>query len=360
METTLPPFCPNPRCAFHCTAEGWPFKKSGFFERKHCLPTRIQRYRCLHCRRNFSTQTFQTSYWLHKPEFLPRIFRRIQACSGLRQIAHDYEISPGTVQLHLSRLGRHCLLFQHRHRREPQEPLVLDGFESFEYSQYFPFHFNVLAGKDSHFFYQFTDSPLRRKGRMTVRQKGRRERLEAALGRPDPRAIESAVAEVLRLGVPSGETLELYTDEHKAYPRAFKALPQLTIEHHVTSSTERRTPKNPLWVVNLLDLLIRHGGANHKRETIAFSKRRQGAIERLAALQVWRNFMRSFSVRQRGPTPAQRAGVMDTKLSIKALLAQRLFPTHVHLPETLMTYYRRRVKTAALRVNREHRLRYAF
>jgi len=34
--------------------------------------------------------------------------------------------------------------------------------------------------------------------------------------------------------------------------------------------------------VNLADLLLRHTGANHKRETIAFSKRRQGALYRVA------------------------------------------------------------------------------
>jgi transposase-like protein len=339
---------------------GWPFKKSGFFERKHCTPSRIQRYRCLHCRRNFSTQTFETSYWLHKPQLLERIFRRVQACSGLRQIAFDDGISHTTLLRHIARLGRHCLLFQHAHRPKIEEPLVLDGFESFEYSQYFPFHFNVLVGKGSHFFYQFTDSPLRRKGRMTARQRHRRGKLEERLGRPDPRAIEKAVAEVLRLALPVEQSLTLHSDDHPAYPRAFKALPQLRIDHRVTPSTDRRTPHNPLFAVNLLDLLIRHGGSNHKRETIAFSKRRQGAIERLAMLQVWRNFMRPYSVQEAGPTPAQRAGAMATRLSASALLLRRLFPAHVQLPESLMAYYRRQVRTVALGVNREHRLRYAF
>jgi hypothetical protein len=38
------------------------------------------------------------------------------------------------------------------------------------------------------------------------------------------------------------------------------------------------TAQNPLFPVNLADLLLRHSSANHKRETIAFSKRRQGAM----------------------------------------------------------------------------------
>jgi len=360
MDTFTPPHCPNPKCECHCPTSGWKFRRFGSFTRKHCLPAQVTRYRCLHCRRTFSTQTFQTNYWLHKPHLQPIIFRRIQGCSGLRQIALDHEVSPSTIQLHLSRLGRHGMLFQHGNRPEIREPLVLDGLETFEYSQYFPFHFNVLVGKHSHFFHQFTDSPMRRKGSMRADQKRQRTKLEETLGRPDPKAIEKGVAEVLRMALPEGASLTLHSDEHPAYPRAFKRLPELKIEHVMTPSKEARRPQNPLFPVNLLDLLVRHNGSNHKRETIAFSKRRQGAIERLAAMQVWRNFMRPFSVRKRGPTPAQRAGVMSSKLSVAQLLIKRLFVTHANLPETLAGYYWREVKTSALKVNRTHRLTYAF
>ena len=360
MDTFIPPHCPNPKCEHHCPTVGWRFRPFGFFTRKHCLPTRILRYRCLHCLRTFSTQTFQTHYWLHKPHLQPIIFQRIQGCSGLRQIALEHEVSPSTVQLHLSRLGRHSLIFQHRNRPEIKEPLVLDGMETFEYSQYFPFHFNILVGKHSHFFHLFTDSPLRRKGSMREDQKRRRIKLEERLGRPDPKAIEIGVAEVLRLALPKEASVTLHSDEHPAYPKAFKRLPGLKIEHVMTPSKEARRPQNPLFPVNLLDLLIRHNGSNHKRETIAFSKRRQGAIERLAAMQVWRNFMRPFSVRKQGPTPAQRVGAVSSKLTVTQLLIKRLFVTHANLPGTLAGYYWREVKTRALRVNRSHRLKYAF
>ena len=315
MDAWTPPFCPNADCKYHCGGETWEWIHFGTFARKHCLPTEIQRYRCLHCGRTFSTQTFQTSYWLHKPNYFPQIFLRIQACSALRQIAFEYKISPSTLQRHISRLGRHCLLYQQQQQPPIKEPLVLDGLESFEYSQFHPFHFNVLVGKNSHFFYQFTEAPLRRKGRMTPAQKKKRTRIEESLGRPDPKAIEKNVAELLRLATKGKGEIELYSDDHPAYPRAFKSLPELKIKHHVTSSKVPRTPQNPLFAANLLDLLVRHGGSNHKRETIAFSKKRQGAIDRQAAMQVWRNFMRPFSVKRRDRTPAQRAGVRDTELN---------------------------------------------
>jgi hypothetical protein len=41
----------------------------------------------------------------------------------------------------------------------------------------------------------------------------------------------------------------------------------------------------------LADLLLRHSTANPKRETIAFSKRRQGALYRVAIWVVCRNYI---------------------------------------------------------------------
>jgi transposase-like protein len=360
VDTFTPPHCPNPACPFHCPTPTWKFKKAGFFSRLHCLPQFIQRYLCSHCHRSFSSQTFSTTYYLHQPALQPLVFQRILACSGLRQIAHELSVSHTTVMNHVARLGRHCLLFHHQMRPNPKEALVLDGFESFEFSQYFPFHFHVLVGQDSHFFYLFTDSPLRRKGRMTSVQQRRRAVLEQTLGRPDPKSIQRQVAELLRLGVAEKGALTLHTDDHPAYPRAFRQLPGLRVAHHVTSSRERRTTRNPLFPVNLLDLLIRHGGANHKRETIAFSKRRQAAIERLAIVQVWRNYLKSFSEKRRDPTPAQRLGLVGRKLTVKEVLAKRLFATRLGLPELLRVYYRRGIQTAALGVNRVHALKYAY
>jgi hypothetical protein len=38
--------------------------------------------------------------------------------------------------------------------------------------------------------------------------------------------------------------------------------------------------------------LIRHCQSGHKRETIAFAKRRAASAERLAIFVVWRNYMK--------------------------------------------------------------------
>ena len=54
----------------------------------------------------------------------------------------------------------------------------------------------------SSFFWLFTDSPLRRKGRMTGAQKRKRVELETQLGRPDPGAVEKDVLLIRHSALP--------------------------------------------------------------------------------------------------------------------------------------------------------------
>lgn len=355
-----PPFCPNPRCTHHHHARSWLYIKKGFYRRSGDGRV-IQRFLCRHCRLSFSEQTFSTTYWLKRPDLLQRLFLHILSCSAYRQIAREFGVSPNCVAGQVQRLGRHCLLFHEalRPKNTPRETLVIDGFETFEFSQYTPVHFHLAVGT-SHYWYAFTDSELRRRGRMTPWQKRRRAELEERFGRPDPASIEKEVAALLDLLVPAGHSASIRSDEHPAYRRALRRLPDRRFVHRVTSSKARRTTHNPLFAVNLLDLLIRHSSANHKRETIAFSKRRQSAAERLAILQVWRNYMKSFSERKRDLSPAQRLGILDRRLAVHDVLERRLFPSQIRLPERLARYYRREIPTRRIPNSTPHALRFAF
>jgi transposase-like protein len=360
-----PPFCPNPACVFHRLGRSaWRWAYAGFYERQ-ASPQRIQRFQCCHCRRYFSTQTFSITYWLKRPDLLPEIFHQLVACSGFRQIARRHDISPQTVLTHSARLGRHCQLFHEIHRPlgPLREPIDLDGFHSFEFSQFYPSAFHLVVGKRSHWFYGFSDSELRRSGTMTKAQRKKRAELEARLGRPDPRSTEREVAGLLAILARKSKSFDLHTDEHADYPRAIRRLAELlvglVVEHNTISSRASRTPQNPLWPINLLDGLIRHSGANHKRETIAHSKRRQSAAERLWAFLVWRNYIKWFSEQRRDETPAMRLGVMSHRLTVPGLLKERLFPSRIELPERWAEYYWRRVKTRIFVNNREHQLRFA-
>src|SRR5262245_7649638 len=356
----IPPHCPRTDCRFHTSSPNWRWVRYGIYARR-CSPRRIQRFRCVHCRTTFSTQTFSTSYYLKRPELLEPLFHRLLAGSGLRQITREARCAHSTVMGLAARLGRHALLHLAAHAPQGtvREPLVIDGFESFAYSQFHPLHLHLVVGAESHFAYAFTLSTLRRKGRMTARQRTRRVHLEARHGRPDPRAVELDMASALRLAVPTPQSLTVRSDEHPAYPRAFPRLPGYAIRHEQTPSVQARTPGNPLFPVNLLDLLLRHNSANHKRETIAFSKRHQAVIERAALLLLWRNFGKRFSENHGGGTPAMRLGLSPRPIGVRALLARRWFPSRVRLPDVWQHYYRRRVPTVGIARPREHRLKRA-
>lgn len=357
-----PPFCPNGTCRFHRgSTRRWRWIRSGTY-RRHSDRRRIQRFRCLACRRTFSTQTFSTTYWLKRPDLGPRILRRTLSCAANRQIARDLGVSPATVDRHVARLGRHCLLFHTRMTRDLASPaeIVVDGFESFEWSQYFPIHHHVAVGKDTDFFYGFTDSPLRRKGRMTPHQKRRRAELERLHGRPDPKAVEKDMRELLGHVLRGRAAARVHSDDHPAYRRSLQGL-GVRVDHRVTPGGAHRDRRNALWEVNLLDLLIRHSSANHKRETIAWSKRRQASAERLGILLVWRNFLKRRREKVRGsPTPAMAVGLVDRPLEIGEVLGERLFPGRMELSERWRSYYDRSVETPVVGKNGRHGLKYAY
>ncbi len=354
-----PPHCPNPNCKFHQeVSPEWRYKRKGFYHRQ-APPRRVQRFTCQACHRQFSSQSFSTTYWLKRPELLPRIFDMVVGCMGNRQIGRALGCPHSTVGLHVSRLARHCLLYQAADLvRMPAGDIVIDGFETFEWSQYFPFHHNVAVDARTGLFLYHTDSPLRRKGRMTAFQRRRRSELEEQLGRPDPKAVERGVGELLR-ELPIRRGAVVRSDDHRAYPRAVAAL-GLKVEHQITSSKARRDARNPLWEVNRLDLMIRHSTAAHKRETIAFAKRRQSSCEKIAIFQVWYNYIKRRWIKGRGESAAMVSGLRTRMETTRGLLQRRRFRSHETLPERWARYYDRRVDTVALARNRRHTLTYAY
>ena len=360
-DTFIPPHCPNPNCQFHnVLRRGWRFKRIGTYWRQ-VAPHRIRRFLCLHCRRSFSTQTFSTSYWLKRPDVLPALLTKTTGAMANRQIARDLGVAPSTIDRQLSRLGRHCLLFHHERLRhaKPAQRIAIDGFVSFEHSQYWPFHHHLAVEPGTDFMLHFTDSEVRRSGTMTPAQKRRRIQLEAAHGRPDPQAVYKDIRHLLEVVTGGQPQVTILSDGHAAYRKALRHL-RCGIVHQVTSSRERRDASNPLFSINLVDMLLRHSSANHRRETIAWSKRRQASAERLVVFLVWRNYLKGRREKARGsPTPAQARGMVAHRMTVGELLERRLFIGHAQLPERWRQYYWREVSTRVLERQRRHDLHYA-
>jgi transposase-like protein len=357
----LPPHCPNPNCLHHkAFSSNSDFKRIGYY-RSQANPNRIPRFLCKTCRRSFSRQTFSTTYWQKRP-FLDRdIFMSLVGCMCNRQIARAQQVAHETIARHVARIARHCALRHQKmlDRAPPFTDVVADGFESFEFSQWFPIHHHVVVDNVSTFFITHTDSELRRKGRMTAAQKRRRRELEETLGRPPRGTIGRDMGEALETAVRGAPAAVVSTDEHPSY-RSSVRRPGIPITHLRTNSRRARTVHNPLFPVNLLDLVIRHSSSNHKRETIAYSKRRQASAERLLVFQMWWNAMKWRALGRPPETPAMALGLLDRPLMVEDVLDERIFRDHVELSPRWSEYYARTVRTRALAVNREHRLKYAW
>jgi len=111
--------------------------------------------------------------------------------------------------------------------------------------------------------------------------------------------------------------------------------------------------------VNLADLLLRHSSANHKLETIAFSKRRQGALYRVAIWVVWRNYIKDRSENRRDGPPAKALGLTSRALDVNEILKGRLFPELEGISGWLSACYFGEIPTRAIKHCGIHRAKRA-
>mgnify|MGYP003334206474 CR=1 FL=1 len=264
------------------------------------------------------------------------------AGAALRQIARHLGCAPSTVQRLSVRLGRHATLFQRRAYHEIkriEEPVVFDHFESFVRSQVERLGVGTPVGQGS--WYVFPLSAARYRG--STRRSRRKRALQRAIEPTSPGAVVRSAEKTLEmlLRKVDGE-LDLVSDDHPAY-RSAAGRCGGRIRHRVYANPDRspgrevrraRSRNREVFAGDLLHKLMRHCQAHHRRETIAFSRRLNALLERAFLLVVWRNFVKGRSERRtREATPAMQVGLTDERWSWSRVLAQRLFPSRIELPE---------------------------
>jgi transposase-like protein len=371
-----PHFCPRRGCPEHArSTPGYRFRRLGFYSTSRRW--RIPRFRCLTCRGSFSRQTFAVSYYNKRPELLLPVAAGLVAGSAHRQIARSTGCAPSTVTRMAARLGRHAILLLARARADMLgsvvEPFVLDHFETFEFTQDYPFGVATLVGSRSWFLYDLDPAPHRRTGKITEAQRARlavrpRRRTHGGYLGSSRRVVERMLA----LARP-GSRACLRGDGHKAYDRAASEPPaasRVRLERYPNPprgprgsrrGPEARLRDARLFPVDLLHKIIRHSMAHNRRETIAFARRLNAMMERFFVLAVWRNFVQRRSERQRwSATPAMHAGLTDEPWPWTRVFSRRLFPARTPTPATWASLYRRLWSTPLFRVNSQHRLSRAF
>jgi transposase-like protein len=372
VQLFRPPFCPWPACPEHRRrARGYRFRHHGFFSTRRRV---VPRFLCLTCRRTFSRQTFSTSYYLKRPELIGPLAAALQAGSALRQVARSLACAPSTATRLAARLGRHALLL-HAHalaslRGRLAEPVVLDHFETFEYSQDLPFGVATPVGSASWFVYGLDPAPHARTGRRSEIQQRRVQ------GRPHRRAYGGYPGSTRRVLtallplVPEGKRLDLVGDGHPAYDAVAGRHPRVRLQRFPNPrrgpkgsprSTEALARDRAMFPSDLLHALLRHTLAHHRRETIAFGRRLNALLERLFLAAVWRNFVKRRSERRpENVTPAMQVRLAHEPWSWGRVLSRRLFPERESLSPVAWRLYQRAWTTPVLTQNTIHSLKHAY
>lgn len=373
----VPTHCPWSDCSEHGPGPRttrYRFHRHGYYERK-CAPHRIPRFRCLACKATYSRQTFSTTYYVKRPKLLPLIAAQLQASSALRQIGRTLGCAHATVGRALARLGRHCMLLLARALAEvgtAREPVVIDHFGTFELTQDLPFSVGTAVGHRSWFVYALDPAVHERSGRVTPAQ---RERLAQRKVRPREGGFQGSFGRLLDVlsKLAPAEGLHLHTDAHESYRRALREHAAREHFRHLAIPNPVRGPKGSppseeakvrdalMFASDALHKLVRHTAKHHTRETIAFPRRLNAALERGFVHVIWRDFVKGRSERKPDRrTPAMLLGLTDQPWTWARVLGRRLFPAHIPLHPSWATLYRRDWTTPELNSNARHRLIQAF
>jgi hypothetical protein len=317
------------------------------------------------------------SYYRKRPELIRPVAAGLVAGSAHRQIARSLGCAPSTVTRLAARLGRHAMLLLARALRElgggVDEPFVLDHFETFEFTQDYPFGVATPVGALSWFVYGLDPAPHERTGHRSVIQERRRLRRPRRQNRGGYTGSTRRTLDLLlSLGKP-GRKLVLRGDGHPAYDQVVAAHQErrrIALERHPNPprgpkgsprSPEARVRDRAMFPVDLLHKILRHSLAHQRRETIAFGRRLNAVMERLFLAAVWRNFVKRRSERHaKSKTPAEYLKLTDACWSWKRIFSRRLFFRRERLPEPWTSLYRRLWITPVLPANSEHRLARAY
>jgi len=356
VQLFRPPFCPWSQCSEHRREQrGFRFRRHGFYD---TLRRTVPRFFCLSCRRTFSRQTFSTSYYLKRPELLLPTAAGLQAGGALRQIARSLTCAPSTPARLAARLGRHAMLLHSRAlvhlRGRLAEPVVLDHFETFEFSQDCPFGVATAVGSRSWFVYGLDPAPHARTGKRSAFQEAKRKARPPQPTRGGITGSMTRVLDALLHFFPKNSAIELTTDGHMSYAQALGKTRFRDRFRHTGYPNPKRGPKGAprsqaarvrdraMFPVDTLHGLLRHSECHHRRETIAFGRRTNAILERLYLASAWRNFVKGVSERRPDPTtPAMKLKLTTEPWTWERVLARRLFPGRLLLPKCWLEVYRR-------------------
>lgn len=361
----IPPFCPNPRCKHHREPRhlDW-WRCRGFHPTLAFGP--VPRFQCRSCGKTFSTQTFRLDYYAKKVVDYRALALLHMNSLSLRGASRCRRLSTGTVQNRLDRLARQALALHAELSplAAPDEPVCIDGFVSFDVSQYFPSEISIAVTSATQFFLDLSHATHRRSGTMTEAQKKRSEELYAGFTFEQGgvrRTFREMLDSLARERPPRpGRPLVIVTDEKPDYVEILRGHPlslnqdeEHQVRHIRVSSEAPRTYWNPLFASNYLDREIRKDQANHRRETTCFSRNVANGMSRLALYLISHNCLKKFRIKAKVEDErvhAEAAGLEGKALRARVgeMFRMRSFLSRTRLPPTLKRIWRKDFVTPLL------------
>jgi transposase-like protein len=292
-----PPRCPNRRCRAHRAPTPGFCASHGSYAAK-CRPRPIPRFRCKHCGRTFSRQTFRADYRDHRPSLNAHLYLLLASGVGLRQSSRNLGLSRRCTELKARKLGRHLRrLHVNLCAQLPTGTrLQLDELETYETRRNTrPLTVPVLIEADSRFVIWAESAPIRPRGKMT---EARRRAIEEEERDSRPRKDLSrwSLRRTLERGAAlfaPGSAVFMDTDEKKAYPRLLsQAFRGIAVMHRTTHSKRERTEWNPLFPINQTEAIARDLTGRLRRDSWLVSKKRRWLDVALHVFITYRNYVR--------------------------------------------------------------------
>ncbi len=365
-----PPFCPYKACTNHIlpTASYW-YRPYGYHRTKAF--GLVPRFRCLDCGRTFSTQSFSIDYYAKRIiDYRDLAYRHVGAMS-LRGTARSLKASCDTVQNRLERLDRQILALHADliSRAAPDEAICIDGFVSFDVSQFFPNEITIALGAESQFVLDLSHATRRRSGTMTTKQKERAKELYAEIP-IEQGGIQRTFRDMLdslerQRTLSAGHPLTIITDEKKEYewelskhPLNLKKDTEHCVSHVKVSSKKARTTRNPLFSSNYIDREIRKDQANHHRETLCFTRNVANGMARLSLYLFLHNYTKKFRIKApkaAAEVHAEKAGIPREliRAGLRSAFRKRAFLSRISLPPTLQRIWKKEFGTPGLSCQRQ-------
>lgn len=313
-----PPRCPKLDCIYYKFPVPNFFQRRGSYHPK-CRPQPVPIFRCKHCRRHFSRQTFRADYYDHKPDRNQKLGQLMISGVGQRQAARILKLARSSVEKKFKKLALH---FRRLHENltgtfPSNAEFMLDELETFEGNRRTKrLTVPVLIETTSLFIVDAQSGTL-------PAIAGRKRRSTNV----PPRTSESSkvCAKVLERAasmIPPGAVFRMTTDQKSSYPGLVRRALEGHRVLHETHSGLLKSASSPLFLINLTLALMRDHLSRLRRRSWLASKKKEQLDRHMAAFMCWRNFAR-FRTNREKVTPAQVAGLSPRRFDWGDLIGWR-------------------------------------